>query len=158
MFEILVTLVLLTLWLLGSAGVQSASLQYNKSAQFRTQAVYLATELMERMQANQTATIAGSYVSTGGSGGTAPNCVTGTCTPNQLAQFDLAEWNARVTAALPSATVAVTTTGVANPIAYTIVIGWSDRRTERTYDASLTGTGESFSYTTTKTFFNPPPS
>ena len=53
MFEILITLFLLAMWLLGSAGVQSASLQYNKAAQFRTQAVYFATDLAERMQTNK---------------------------------------------------------------------------------------------------------
>ena len=65
MLEILITLFLLTMWLLASAGVQSSSLQFNKAAQFRTQAVYLATELAERMQANKTAAIAGSYVYSG---------------------------------------------------------------------------------------------
>jgi hypothetical protein len=44
---------LLTMWLLSSAGVQSRSLQFNKAAQFRTQAVYFATDLAERMQANR---------------------------------------------------------------------------------------------------------
>ena len=34
LLEILITLFLLTLWLLASAGVQSASLQFNKAAQF----------------------------------------------------------------------------------------------------------------------------
>jgi prepilin-type N-terminal cleavage/methylation domain-containing protein len=52
LLEILITLFLLTMWLLASAGVQSASLQFNKAAQFRTQAVYFATDLAERMQAN----------------------------------------------------------------------------------------------------------
>jgi type IV pilus assembly protein PilV len=150
MLEILVTLFLLTMWLLASAGVQSSALKFNKAAQFRTQAVYLATDLAERMQANKTATVAGGYVYSGAAI-TPPNCLTAACTSAQLAQFDLAEWNGRVTAALPNATVAVTG-AVANPITYTIVISWSDRRTDRTYSTS--GTSESFSYTATKTILN----
>lgn len=156
MLEILITLFLLTMWLLASAGVQSSSLQFNKSAQFRTQAVYLATELAERMQANRTAAVAGTYVySGGGDAGTTPaNCTSALCSPGELAVFDLAEWNGRVTAVLPNASVTVSTAAVANPITYTIVISWSDRRTDRTY--ASTGTAESFSYTATKTLYDPP--
>lgn len=154
MVEILITLFLLTMWLLASAGVQSSSLQFNKAAQFRTQAVYLATELAERMQANKSAAVAGNYVYAGGDGTTPASCLTALCSPTDLAAFDLAEWKGRVTAVLPNASVSVTTAAVANPITYTIVIGWSDRRSDRTYGS--TGTAESFSYTATKTIFDPP--
>ncbi len=155
MIEILITLFLLTMWLLASAGVQSSSLQFNKAAQFRTQAVYLATELSERMRANKPAAVTGAYVYSGATI-SAPNCLTAACTTDQLAQFDLAEWNARVIAALPNASVTVTAAAVANPITYTIVISWSDRRTDRKY--ATTGDSESFSYTASATFLNPPAS
>jgi len=153
MLEILITLFLLTMWLLSSAGVQSSSLQFTKAAQLRTQAVYLATELSERMQANPAAAVAGSYQYSGGTS-IGKDCTSATCLSDELAAFDLAEWNARVTAVLPNATVNVTTAGAANPITYTIVVSWSDRRTDRTY--STTGTDEAFSYTATKTLFQPP--
>jgi type IV pilus assembly protein PilV len=154
MLEILITLFLLTMWLLASAGVQSSSLQFNKSAQFRTQAVYLATELAERMQANKTAAVAGTYVYSGDTGTSSTNCTSAICSPDALAAFDLAEWSGRVTAVLPNASVSVSTAAVANPITYTILISWSDRRTDRTY--ASTGTAESFSYTATKSIFDPP--
>lgn len=153
MLEILITLFLLAMWLLSSAGVQSSSLQFTKAAQFRTQAVYLATELGERMQAKLSAAVAGSYQYSGG-GTIVKDCTTATCLHNELADFDLAEWNGRVTAALPNATVSITTAGAANPITYTIVVSWTDRRTDRTY--STAGTSESFSYTATKSLFQPP--
>ena len=159
MFEILVTLFLLTMWLLASAGVQSSSLQFTKAAQFRTQAVYLATDLAERMQANQAGAIAGNYVVaattlTSADTDTASTCVSGLCSPTALAAFDVAEWKGRVAATLPTASVTVSTAAVANPITYTILISWSDRRTDRTY--STTGSTESFSYTATKSVFDPP--
>jgi len=152
MLEILVTLFLITLWLLSSAGVQSASLQFTKAAQFRTQAVYLATDLAERMQANKTAAVAGSYVVSGSVDAAAMDCTTATCTSDELAQFDLAEWSGRVTAVLPNASVTVSTTGAANPVTYTILITWSDRRSDRAYSGS--GTSEAFSYTATKMVYN----
>ena len=159
MFEILVTLFLLTMWLLASAGVQSSSLQFNKAAQFRTQAVYLATDLAERIQANRAGAIAGAYVVaetalTSADTNTADTCVSTLCSPTALAAFDTAEWKGRVAAALPNASVTVSTAAVANPITYTILISWSDRRTDRTY--STTGNTESFSYTATKSVFDPP--
>jgi type IV pilus assembly protein PilV len=152
MLEILITLFLLTMWLLASAGVQSSSLQFTKAAAFRTQPVYLATELAERMQANKSAAVAGSYAYGGGTISSSTDCTTSLCSASDLATFDLAEWSGRVTTALPNATVSITSAGVANPITYTIIVSWTDRRTDRTYAAS--GTSESFSYTSTVTVFN----
>jgi len=155
MLEILVTLLLLTLWLLASAGVQSSSLQFNKAAQFRTQAVYLATDLAERMQANRAGAVEGAYAIPDIEADPAPtNCLDAFCSKSDMALFDVAEWTGRVAAALPNASVTVSTAAVANPITYTILISWSDRRTDRKY--SSTGTAESFSYTATKTVFDPP--
>jgi len=153
MLEILITLFLLTMWLLASAGVQSSSLQYTKGAAFRTQAVYLATEIGERMQANKTAAIAGSYAYGGGTVTSGTDCMAALCTPTALASFDLAEWSARVNATLPNATISITG-AASNPINYTIVVGWSDRRSDRTYSTS--GSAELFSYTSTITVFNDP--
>jgi len=153
MLEILLTLFLLTMWLLASAGVQSSSLQYTKAAAFRTQAVYLATEIGERMQANKPAAVAGSYVYGGGTVTSPTDCMAALCSSAALASFDLAEWSARVNATLPNATISITGTA-ANPINYTIVVGWTDRRSDRTYSA--TGTSEAFSYTSTITVFNDP--
>ena len=155
MLEILVTLFLLTMWLLASAGVQSSSLQFNKAAQFRTQAVYLATDLAERMQANSAGAIARAYaIDNIDVGAALKNCVSEPCSPTDLAKFDAAEWTGRVAAALPNASVTVSTAAVANPKTYTILISWSDRRT----DGAATGTTETLSYTATKTVFDPPPS
>jgi type IV pilus assembly protein PilV len=155
-FTMLETLFLLTMWLLASAGVQSSSLQFTKAAQFRTQAVYLATELVERMQANKIAAVAGGYVYSGGSASVSTNCTTAACQSDDLAAFDLSEWNGRVTSVLPNATVSVTAAAIANPITYTIVVNWTDRRTDRAYSAS--GTSEASSYTSTVTIFNDPSS
>ena len=152
MLEILMTLFMLTLWMLASAGVQSASLQFNKAAQFRTQAVYFATDIAERMQANKTGATAGNYTYSGSSTDASPNCASTTCSPAELAAWDLGEWGARVTAALPNATASVTPLAVGNPVTYTIVISWTDRRNDRTYSTS--GSTETFSYTSTKTVYD----
>jgi type IV pilus assembly protein PilV len=94
MLEILITLFLLTLWLLASAGVQSASLQFNKAAQFRTQAVYFATDIAERMQANKTGATAGNYAYDGRGRQPAYGLHDGSLRADELAAFDLSEWSA----------------------------------------------------------------
>jgi len=152
LLEILITLFLLTLWLLASAGVQSASLQFNKAAQFRTQAVYFATDIAERMQANKTGATAGNYAYDGAVVNPPTDCTTVACAPDEVAALDLSEWSARVTATLPSATVSVTPDAIGNPVTYTIVVSWVDRRGDRAY--STAGSTESFSYTATKTVFD----
>lgn len=152
MLEILITLFLLTMWLLASAGVQSSSLQFNKAAQFRTQAVYLATELAERMQANKTAAVSGGYVYSGTGATPSTDCTVALCSSDDLVAFDLNEWTNRVAATLPNGSATVSAATIANPITYTIVISWTDRRDARTY--SSTGTTESFSYTATRTVLN----
>jgi type IV pilus assembly protein PilV len=165
-----VTLFLLTMWLLASAGVQSSSLQFNKSAQFRTQAVYLATELAERMQANKSGAVQDKYEVAQTTLATRPDsnvtCIADPnrdpCPPPALATFDKADWQQRVyDAGLPNASVAVSASppGAANPITYTIVIGWSDRRDDRAYgDPTITtgGCNREFCYTATKTIYDPP--
>ena len=152
MFEILITLFLLAMWLLGSAGVQSASLQYNKAAQFRTQAVYFATDLAERMQTNKKGATDGNYAYAGSGAAMTTDCMTASCSPPDLAAFDLAEVSARVTAALPGGTVTAQPLAVGNPVTYTIVVSWVDRRNDRSVTSS--GQTESFTYTTTKTIFD----
>jgi type IV pilus assembly protein PilV len=59
--EILVALLILSIGLLGLAGLQTASLRFNTSAYFRTQATALAYGLADRMRANREAALDGAY-------------------------------------------------------------------------------------------------
>ncbi|MFL6713216.1 MAG: type IV pilus modification protein PilV, partial [Sulfurifustis sp.] len=60
--EVLVTLVVLSIGLLGLAMLQLESLKHNTDAYFRTQATMLAYEIIDRMRANVDAARGGSYV------------------------------------------------------------------------------------------------
>jgi len=55
MVEVLVALVVLSIGLLGVAGLQIVGLKGNLSASFRTQASYLADDIIDRMRANYVA-------------------------------------------------------------------------------------------------------
>ncbi len=53
LIEILVTMVLTSIGLLGIAGLIVTSLKNNKSSYSRTQATFLATDIVDRMRANR---------------------------------------------------------------------------------------------------------
>ncbi len=61
LIEVLVALLILSVGLLGSAGMQTLSVQMNVSARQSSQATYLAYEIIDRMRANRQAALAGDY-------------------------------------------------------------------------------------------------
>jgi len=150
MLETLITLFLVSTFLLGSAGVQSVALKLNKTSQVRNQAVLFASEIAERMETNKLGAIAGMYAYGGGGVTASVDCLSAACSAAELAAFDLVEWSGRVRAALPGATVSIDG-AAANPVTYRIVIGWTERRTGQAY--ATAGTTEAASYTAVRTVF-----
>ena len=91
--EVMVSLAVLTIGLLGIAGMQLFSLKTNHDAYLRTQASLLAYSLVDRMRANRAQALGGGYtiaIDTGPS--ISPNCYSTDCAPNSIAQFDLNLW------------------------------------------------------------------
>lgn len=156
MIEVLVTMMIIALALLGAAGLQANALRINQGGQSRVQAVFLAADLAERMEANRAGAVAGLYAvaksSTPSDSDSGSACDSSACTPSQLADFDLSQWEYAVSQTLPKGSWTVTHSTTGNPSTYTIVIGWVDRRSNTKY-ASV-DTSESFSYTTTRTVLN----
>lgn len=100
MIEVLVSLLIFSVGLLGMVGLQTLSLRNTQSAYFRTQATVMAEDIMERMRANPQGARAGSYAAASGQLNSACLSVGG-CSPAALAQHDLAEWQAALAEALP---------------------------------------------------------
>lgn len=61
MIEVLVAIVILSIGLLGLAGLQTAGLKSNQSASFRSTASILAYSILDSMRANRTSAGEGSY-------------------------------------------------------------------------------------------------
>ena len=97
--EVLVALVVLSIGLLGLAGLQSTGLQFNQGAVMRTHATQLIYDLSDRMRANINAFETGAYLGTGTA--TASCHTTSGCSPTQMAADDLAKWNQTVARVLP---------------------------------------------------------
>ncbi len=113
--------------LIGLAGLQATSIRNNYSAFQRSQAVLKAYEAMDRMRANRTVALAGSYDRDYGDAIPAQTC-TSTCTAAQMAASDLREW-ANGVQRMPSGdgAIVVDNAGVA-----TVTVRWDDDRNPAT--------------------------
>lgn len=141
LIEVIVTLVVLSIGLLGLAGLQASGLRANHSSSLRSQATYLAYDMADRMRANIQGINGGNYNNLSGDPGD-PGCVSTNCTPAQMAQTDLHEWNSTNASILPSGTGAVcldstpndgTPTSIACDgvgSAYAIKIWWNDDKSK----------------------------
>lgn len=117
LIEVLVTVLILAIGLLGLAGLQSTALRTNHSALIRSQATMLAYDIVERMRSNRTAALNGAYNLALG----------GTPTGSSIAAQDLTAWRSNLTAVLPSGTGAV---AMAAGGRFTITVQWEDLRGE----------------------------
>ena len=91
LIEVLIALLILSIGLLGIAGLQGTSLSKTREASLRTNAMILAQDLIDSMRSNPSAIAEYEIDST-----QVPNqpidCYTVTCDPTQLASFQLDNW------------------------------------------------------------------
>lgn len=121
LLEVLVALLVLSIGLLGLAMLQVKGMQFNSDAYLRTQATILAYDIIDRMRANKGA--AANYAVTAPPTGTIPNCDSSSCSPAQLATYDLSRWYAALGQSLPNSSTTIV--GAGNQ--YTITINWLER-------------------------------
>lgn len=147
--EVLIGALLISLALLGSAALIMKAMKTNQAGSLRSLAVLLAADIAERMEANKSAALIGSYViSSGFTPDTSLDCRSRYCSTAELATYDLSRWKEQVTAALPSAAVTTAQTVTGNPSTYQITITWTDRASS---SRATTAQTENFSYSTTRT-------
>jgi len=129
LIETLVALLVIGIGLLGLAGLQTVSMQYNHSSFLRTQANNFAYDIADRMRANRSAALNGDYDVTIAIGGSAPGGAS-------VAANDLQQWWAFVDAALPQAQATITVTPAGTPAGTaTINIQWLDDRDQNAANA-----------------------
>lgn len=128
MVESLVALVVISVGMLGIAGLYMSSLQAGRSANLRVQAVNLASDMGDRIRANKEGLVA--YNMAAGGTGVAHVCIVAlACSPAYIAENDLFVWSNAVKAALPAgATGAVTFLDKPNgePDLFTIAVTWRE--------------------------------
>jgi type IV pilus assembly protein PilV len=134
LLEVLVTLLIMTLGLMGLAGIVINSLKYNQSAHSASIASFMANDIIDRMRANRGAVI----LPAGSSYNYTMN--SGTPTGTSIARTDLAQWRAALATALPEGTGSVcsnystlsastcTVCTVGCTGITTVIIQWNDSR------------------------------
>lgn len=144
MVEVLVTIVIVSIGLLGMASLQLNSLRNNTSANDRSIATALGYDIIDRMRANSKAALDGSYATdldTAPSDsvdclGTASNCSASDLASHDLDYWkcSLGKWNAetactdthQIAGPLPNGDGAI----VINGNMVTVTVQWEDNRTE----------------------------
>lgn len=146
--EVLVTVLILAIGLLGLAGLQLSSLRNNRTAYERSQATLLAYDIIDRMRANRAAANNGAYAIALDEGLSGVNCVgaAADCSAAQMADHDLDQWKctlgkwtsdaacAGIAAALPEGDGAI---ALSNDVV-TVTIQWEENRAADTAAARLT--------------------
>jgi type IV pilus assembly protein PilV len=96
LLELLVTLAVLSVGLLGIGLMQVTGMAFTKTAYSRTQAMLLASDIADRIRANEPN--AAAYVGTTGTVGTNPGCNGGTVCAGgaAMAASDMTDWTNRV--------------------------------------------------------------
>jgi type IV pilus assembly protein PilV len=131
LIEILVTLVVLSIGLLGLAGLQLNGLKSNHSAYLRSQATILTLDIVDRMRTNRTSAITGAYDIGLGDDPAQATCegAGSNCSSAALAGADLFEWKDLLDDSLPQGdgSISRTALGGGNTL-ITIIVQWDDSK------------------------------
>ncbi len=145
LIEILVAIVVLSIGLLGLAGLQLKGIQVNQGSSYRSQAAFLAEDIADRMRADRAGVLAGAY-------STPANTTFATAPAGAPAA--LVEWLARLSA-LPGGNVTIgpfpfPAGSAPNSVLIPITVNWVDTRAQTgTGVATATANATPGSYTVT---------
>ena len=133
LIEILITLLILSIGLLGLAGLQTKGLQFDQVAYMRSQAAIKADDIADRMRANVLEAQAGIYDIPHGTPATSDaDCAANVCDSVTMTDFDKTKWKTALAATLPAGDGEITTavSGIAAvpAVEATITIRWDESR------------------------------
>ena len=122
LIEVLIALVVMSVGMLGIAGLYVHSMQAGRTSIFHHHAVTLAGDVADRIRANPRAL--GAYTGAGANN----NCVNGgiNCTPAQMAGNDIFLWAQQAVDTLPTGTVAIVFNNGVVPPTYQITVSWTE--------------------------------
>lgn len=138
MIEVLISVLVISIGLLGMAGLQTTGIQQSHNSYLKTQASMLAYDMADRMRSNLVGVAAGHYDAV--DNGTLdliadePECAdTNACTASEIAAIDVYQWTSSdaggsLASSLPSGHGMVSNDGGI----FTITVLWDENRTGNT--------------------------
>jgi len=120
--EVLIALVIMSVGMLGIAGLFVQGMQAGRTSVLRHHAVTLAGDVADRIRANPTA--AAAYTAPGADN----NCILGgiDCTPAEMAANDILIWDQQAADTLPTGTVTIVFDNGVAPPEYEITVAWEE--------------------------------
>ena len=129
MIEVLVTIIIIAVGVLGTAALQITTLKNLSSSRSASLAAIVADDFSERMRANPIASLADQYVHSAALGAY-PDCAANACTTAQLANYDMGTWWDDLAIVLPSASGQVTRNAGTNT--FVLTVRWDEDRSGST--------------------------
>ncbi len=135
LLEVLISVIILALGMLGIAAMLLVSNQANNSSYMKQQAIQTIYNIFDKIRSNSQAAINGNYniSNIGSNGPTAAStpgilCDVAACTPTQLAAYDTWIWLTQEVSQLPSGCGSITTapSAVAGNTIVTVTVQWND--------------------------------
>ena len=138
LIEVLVAATVVTIAAVGMTYLQIYTLQANRAALERTQALNLLDDISERIRANPQAwsSASSSYAFDSATNATSTASCSNTtgCTPAQMASTDVAQWRSTLSSVLPQGSLTTNQMGTisynATTLTHSILIQWDDRETD----------------------------
>jgi type IV pilus assembly protein PilV len=120
--EVLIALIIMSVGMLGIAGLYVQSMQAGRTSMFRHHAIALAGDVADRIRANPRA--GGAYTG----GGSDNNCVDQgiDCDIAQMADHDIFLWLQQADDSLPNGTVQIIFDNTTVPPTYAITVQWNE--------------------------------
>jgi type IV pilus assembly protein PilV len=140
--EVLVSLVVLSMGLLGIAKLILLTARSADSAYLRSQATELAYEILDDMRANRQTAVAHGYDTSMTTAPTAAgSCIDTACSPTDLALYDVYTWKRRLGVstggALPLGQGSITTTTTAATTTAVVIVQWDDEAAQSSFGAPV---------------------
>jgi len=134
LIEVLIALIIMSVGMLGIAGLYVQSMQAGRTSMFSHHAVTLAGDVADRIRANPTAGIA--YAAGAGANN---NCVASgaSCDVGQMAANDIDIWQRQAADVLPNGQVAVVYNDAILPPTYQITVSWDEPGEVRNYTITI---------------------
>ena len=137
LIEVLVAAVILGVGMLGMLTTQTRSVEFNHQAHVRSQLIFLAEDITDRIRANSTGADNGDY-DTGLTDSAedlevadADECEGNSCNTSEIANWDLFQWKTEVERLLPQGVASIVNVG---PSMFTITVQYTDPRIDAVPD------------------------